>query len=185
MAVQQLGREQAANLTTEEMERLLDQRFRAETQAFSDNPSLDESYNPPPKKKDAPLRDRATEKGNNMKVPPASSPKVDLGPEYETPYHILDVRLDPVFNPDNNRNTGYGPKGNIFPSSPEQRADYDKMYGGTGSANAKAAQKLRDMGREGYIMRRARERVENRRNPVYGGYEDEPPAFDLKRLFGK
>ena len=36
-------------------------------------------------------------------------------------------------------NTGFGPKGNIFPGSSEERAGYMKMYGGTGSAAAKAA----------------------------------------------
>lgn len=35
--------------------------------------------------------------------------------------------------------TGFGPKGNIFPGSSEERAAYMKMYGGTGSAAAKAA----------------------------------------------
>ena len=37
-------------------------------------------------------------------------------------------------------NTGFGPKGNIFPGSSEERAAYMKMYGGTGSAAAKAAE---------------------------------------------
>ena len=36
-------------------------------------------------------------------------------------------------------NTGFGPKGNIFPGSAAERAAYMKMYGGTGSAAAKAA----------------------------------------------
>jgi hypothetical protein len=36
-------------------------------------------------------------------------------------------------------NTGFGPKGNIFPGNAEERAGYMKMYGGTGSAAAKAA----------------------------------------------
>lgn len=36
-------------------------------------------------------------------------------------------------------NTGSGPKGNIFPGSAAERAGYMKMYGGTGSAAAKAA----------------------------------------------
>lgn len=36
-------------------------------------------------------------------------------------------------------NTGFGPKGNIFPGSAAERAGYMKMYGGTGSAAAKAA----------------------------------------------
>ena len=36
-------------------------------------------------------------------------------------------------------NTGFGPKGNIFPGSSEERAAYMKMYGGTGSAAANAA----------------------------------------------
>ena len=37
------------------------------------------------------------------------------------------------------RNTGFGPKGNIFPSNAAERAALMKMYGGTGSAAAKAA----------------------------------------------
>jgi hypothetical protein len=36
-------------------------------------------------------------------------------------------------------NTGFGPKGNIFPGSSAERAALIKMYGGTGSAAAKAA----------------------------------------------
>ena len=36
-------------------------------------------------------------------------------------------------------NTGFGPKGNIFPGSAAERAGYMKMYGGTGSAAASAA----------------------------------------------
>jgi len=37
------------------------------------------------------------------------------------------------------KNTGFGPKGNIFPSNAAERAALMKMYGGTGSAAAKAA----------------------------------------------
>lgn len=37
------------------------------------------------------------------------------------------------------KGVGFGPKGNIFPSSPAERAALMKMYGGTGSAAAKAA----------------------------------------------
>lgn len=37
------------------------------------------------------------------------------------------------------RNTGFGPKGNIFPSNAAERAALMKMYGGTGSAAAKRA----------------------------------------------
>ena len=36
-------------------------------------------------------------------------------------------------------NTGFGPKGNIFPSNAAERAALMKMYGGTGSAAAKRA----------------------------------------------
>jgi len=36
-------------------------------------------------------------------------------------------------------NTGFGPKGNIFPKNAEDRARLMKLYGGTGSAAAKAA----------------------------------------------
>lgn len=37
------------------------------------------------------------------------------------------------------KNTGFGPKGNIFPSSPEERKALMVMYGGTGSKAGKAA----------------------------------------------
>jgi len=37
------------------------------------------------------------------------------------------------------RNTGFGPKGNIFPKNAADRARLMKLYGGTGSAAAKAA----------------------------------------------
>ena len=37
--------------------------------------------------------------------------------------------------------TGFGPKGNIFPGSSAERRAYQMMYGGTGSAAAKAAAK--------------------------------------------
>ena len=37
------------------------------------------------------------------------------------------------------KNVGFGPKGNIFPGSPAERAALMKMYGGTGSAAARAA----------------------------------------------
>ena len=37
------------------------------------------------------------------------------------------------------KNTGFGPKGNIFPSNAAERAALMKMYGGTGSAAAKRA----------------------------------------------
>jgi len=35
------------------------------------------------------------------------------------------------------KNTGFGPKGNIFPTSPEERKELMKKYGGTGSEAAK------------------------------------------------
>ena len=37
------------------------------------------------------------------------------------------------------KNTGFGPKGNIFPSSDKRRKELMEKYGGTGSAAAKAA----------------------------------------------
>jgi len=42
-------------------------------------------------------------------------------------------------NFDAGKNTGFGPKGNIFPSSSEERAALMVMYGGTGSKAGKAA----------------------------------------------
>jgi len=42
-------------------------------------------------------------------------------------------------NFDAGKNTGFGPKGNIFPSSPEERKALMIMYGGTGSKAGKAA----------------------------------------------
>ena len=37
------------------------------------------------------------------------------------------------------KNVGFGPKGNIFPKNAEDRARLMRLYGGTGSAAAKAA----------------------------------------------
>tara|TARA_R100000231_G_scaffold67337_1_gene54041 strand:+ start:560 stop:793 length:234 start_codon:yes stop_codon:yes gene_type:complete len=37
------------------------------------------------------------------------------------------------------KNTGFGPKGNIFPKNAADRERLMKLYGGTGSAAAKAA----------------------------------------------
>lgn len=134
--------DESVNMPVSEMEKELDKRFR---QALT-----------------APLRDRATEKGNNMRVPGPNQDIDALGQVYNKPAPVkLNVVMDPIVNPDYDRNVGYGLKGNIFPSSPEQRAEYDKMYGGTGSANARAMQKMREMGREGMVAQRARERYEN------------------------
>ena len=170
MAVQQLGREQARRMSTEEMERELNKKFRAGP--LSVDPLVDP-------------RDRAYEKGNDMRVPQEGEDIDALGRVYKRPERkTLRVRSTPTFE-DTPENVGFGPKGNIFASSKEQLEDYRKMYGGHGSKNAAAAQQLRDMGRESSIMRNARERVEAKRNPTYGGYEDERPSFDLKQLFGK
>jgi len=51
------------------------------------------------------------------------------------------------------RNTGFGPKGNRFAGSAEERAILDKYYGGTGSKAAEAAAagkqgKLKELGKE-------------------------------------
>jgi len=71
----------------------------------------------------------------------------------------ISVRSMPTINPNNNRNTGYGLKGNIFPrTGTNDREELDKIYGGTGSANAAAMQALRDAGQEGFVARTARER---------------------------
>lgn len=60
----------------------------------------------------------------------------------------------PVAKPDTNisagKNTGFGPKGNIFPSSDAERKRLMDMYGGTGSAAAKAAMK----GTQGNLRKR-------------------------------
>jgi len=172
MAVQQLSREEAKRQQKiAEEEAALDILFRNREEEM----------------RKAPLRDRATEKGNNMRVPQEGEDIDALGNVYKRPEKkVLRVRSSPEFK-DVSRNVGFGPKGNIFAGSKEQAEDYRRMYGGHGSENAKAAQQLRDMGREGMVMRRARERVENKRNPNYGGYEDEPPkpTFDISQLFGK
>jgi len=47
--------------------------------------------------------------------------------------------LKETTNFDAGKNTGFGPKGNIFPSSSEERAALMVMYGGTGSKAGKAA----------------------------------------------
>jgi hypothetical protein len=140
MAVQDLSRSEARKLA--EMEAALEKKFNMQgplsTNSFSiGNKSIDQVRPKPP------LVDR---------------PKVDLGPEYIAPYANVGVRESLPFNPDNNRNMGYGPKGNVFPTSAEQRADLDRIYGGTGSANAAAMQQRRDRGEEGFVARTARER---------------------------
>jgi len=48
-------------------------------------------------------------------------------------------------------NVGFGPKGNIFPSSTEERRELMAKYGGTGSAAAKAAA----AGRQGNLTKKA------------------------------
>jgi len=48
-------------------------------------------------------------------------------------------------------NVGFGPKGNIFPSSTEERRELVAKYGGTGSAAAKAAA----AGRQGNLAKKA------------------------------
>jgi hypothetical protein len=135
--------------------------------AIAGNPSLDESANLAPKTKGPLAEDK---------------PNVDLGPDYVVPYHDISIKTMPKFNPDNNRNTGYGPKGNIFPSSKKQREEYDRMYGGTGSANAAAMAKMREMGQEGLVARRARERYEN--SPA-GRKPPERPSYTFRQLLGK
>ena len=49
------------------------------------------------------------------------------------------------------KNTGFGPKGNIFPSSDKNRKELMEKYGGTGSAAAKAAAQ----GTQGNLVTRA------------------------------
>ena len=49
------------------------------------------------------------------------------------------------------KNTGFGPKGNIFPSSEKRRKELMEKYGGTGSAAAKAAAQ----GTQGNMVTRA------------------------------
>jgi len=165
--------------TTEELEEALAKKMAQGYSAFSDNPALDESYNPPPTSKAGPLSPDATPKHRGYEY--KAQPKMD---ELPPTRRELNVQSLPEFK-DVPGNVGFGPKGNIFASSKEQLEDYRRMYGGHGSENAAAAQQLRDMGREGMVMRRARQRIEDQRNPAYGGYEDEKPAFDLRQLFGK
>lgn len=160
------------------MENNLTKMF-AQLQAFSDNPALDESYNPPPKVDPEPklgLRDS-----------PKEEEVIDLGPPDKIVRRKLNVRMSPEFK-DIPGNYGFGPKGNIFASSPEQLEEYRRMYGGHGSENAKAAQQLRDMGREGLVMKRARERVESGKAPppLDKSFMKPPqPLFDISQLFGK
>ena len=69
---------------------------------------------------------------------PGSRPK-RVAPKYQ-PGNAGPKRVAPKSKPISaGPNTGFGPKGNIFPGSSEERAGYMKMYGGTGSAAAKAA----------------------------------------------
>jgi hypothetical protein len=164
MAVQDLGRATAlemlgplSSLSTKEKEAALAKMLSGEM-GFYENPGLDESYSPEPAPKGGPLMPGVLPQPKPKKE---EEPKVYLGPERPAPRHDISIKMLPKFNPDNNRNTGYGPKGNIFPSNQAQREEYDRMYGGTGSENAATMQAYRDAGQEGLVARRARERYEN------------------------
>jgi hypothetical protein len=162
---------------------------------FSDDYTMDESVNMPISEMEkeldrrfkdslaSPLRDRATEKGNNMRVPGPGQDIDALGQVYNLPpKKVINILKEPKINPNYNRNTGYGLKGDIFPRSAAQRAEYDKMYGGTGSANAQAMEALRQMGREGMVAKRARERYET--SPA-GRTPPERPNYTLRQILGK
>jgi len=173
VAVQQLGRKTAeemfgplSELKADKAEEALAKMFAGEV-GFYENPALDESFSPDPVKPSGPL----------------AKPEIDLGDSFKSDYHVLNIKERPKINPDNNRNTGYGPKGNIFPSSAAQRAEYDRVYGGTGSENALAMQKLREMGEEGLVARRARERYEN--SPAGRKPQPQKTYSSFSEFFGK
>jgi len=71
------------------------------------------------------------------KTPPKSSPKME------------DMPTKKSKNITAGGNVGFGPKGNIFPTSSEQRKKLMDKYGGTGSAAAKAAAQ----GKQGSLKR--------------------------------
>ena len=71
------------------------------------------------------------------KTPPKSSPKME------------DMPTKKSKNITAGGNVGFGPKGNIFPTSSEQRKELMDKYGGTGSAAAKAAAQ----GKQGNLKR--------------------------------
>jgi hypothetical protein len=71
------------------------------------------------------------------KTPPKASPKME------------DMPTKKSKNITAGGNVGFGPKGNIFPTSSEQRKQLMDKYGGTGSAAAKAAAQ----GKQGNLKR--------------------------------
>lgn len=95
-----------------------------------------------PPKKSAPRTTPDTSTDRGARKPKRKGPLV-VGPRRTSPDTFSEKgrkgtpKRTPVVTA--GKNTGFGPKGNIFPGSAAERAALMKMYGGTGSAAAKAA----------------------------------------------
>jgi len=103
----------------------------------------------------------------------------DLGPPTRRNINIAPLVK---FNPENDRNVGYGPRGNIFPGSTEERSAMDSIYGGTGSDNAAAREAMG----ESMVSTLARKRLEEeRRDRLAGRNSNETPGISLSKFPGK
>ena len=73
------------------------------------------------------------------KISPSGRPTVKKSTPKVNKSAAASKRMPKRTNISAGKNTGFGPKGNIFPKDAEDRKRLMKLYGGTGSAAAKAA----------------------------------------------
>lgn len=76
---------------------------------------------------------------DTKKISPSGRPTVKKSTPKVNKSAAASKRMPKRTNISAGKNTGFGPKGNIFPKDAEDRKRLMKLYGGTGSAAAKAA----------------------------------------------
>ena len=105
------------------------------------------------KRPQRPKPDQSIRKKRPQRPKPDQSIRKDQSKRPKRPAPDQSIRK-PVAKPDTNisagKGTGFGPKGNIFPSNDAERKRLMDMYGGTGSAAAKAAMR----GTQGNLRKR-------------------------------
>ena len=119
------------------LQKLIDGKAGAATRKPS-GPSTRGSRKPPPPKRGTPPLGGPS----SVKKPTpegAASKRMPTPVKKPTPSGAASKRMPKRTSITAGPNTGFGPKGNIFPKNAEDRARLMKLYGGTGSAAAKAA----------------------------------------------
>ena len=124
------------------VQKLIDSKAGAATRKPS-GPSTRGSRKPPPPKTKPKERGTPPLGGPSSGKKPtpsgAASKRMPMPVKKPTPSGAASKRMPKRTSITAGPNTGFGPKGNIFPKNAEDRARLMKLYGGTGSAAAKAA----------------------------------------------